>query len=118
MAVTRGTLHEALMRERLREATLLITDSAVQREQAVQAGRADVFMADVPYSQRMLETTEWSKVIAPATTYNVTQYAFAVRIGEDRWVERVNVFLRKTRSDGRLLEYARRNKLESIVLLD
>ena len=58
VAVAKGMLQEPLMRERLKHALLITPDTPHAREQEVQAGRADVFMADFPYTHRMLETTD------------------------------------------------------------
>lgn len=63
----KGTLHEPLMRERLKNARLITPDTPHAREQEVQAGRADVFMTDFPYTRRMLETTDWARLVAPTT---------------------------------------------------
>ena len=61
VAVIKGTLHEPIMRERLKSATLSVLDTPMAREQEVSSGRADVFMTDYPYSRRMLETTDWAR---------------------------------------------------------
>ena len=68
VAVIKGTLHEPIMRERLKLATLSVLDTPMAREQEVSSGRADVFMTDYPYSRRMLETTDWARLVAPPST--------------------------------------------------
>jgi len=118
VAVTKGTLHESLMRERLKYATLLVVDSHFAREQEVEAGRADVFMTDYPYGRRMLELTDWARLISPADTYHVTPYAWAMQPGDDRWYARVEYFMSSIKKDGRLRTAARRYKLEPIVMAD
>ncbi|MFC3609187.1 ABC transporter substrate-binding protein [Stutzerimonas tarimensis] len=117
VAVARGTLHEAVMRNRLRAATLSVLDTSHAREQDVQAGRADVFMTDYPYSRRMLATTDWARLIEPEGQYHVTPYAYALRQGDDAWHARLERFVAEIKRDGRLLEAARRHQLDAIVLI-
>ena len=116
VAVARGTLHESLLRERLKFAQLLILDTPFAREQEVQAGRADVFMTDYPYSQRFLANADWARLLAPPTSYHVTPYAYAVLPGDDAWYARVERFVAAIKHDGRLLAAARRHRLEAIVV--
>lgn len=115
VAVAKGTYHEAVMRERLKQARLIVTATPQGREQEVEAGRADVFMTDYPFSRRMLETTDWARLIASPGAYHHTSYAYAVQPGDDGWHERVEAFVGAIKRDGRLLETARRHKLDLIV---
>ena len=94
---------------------LLVLDTPFAREQEVQSGRADVFMTDYPYSQRFLANADWARLVSPPGTYHVTPYAYAMKPGEDAWFARVEKFLGEFRRDGRLLEVARRYKLDPIV---
>ncbi len=116
VAVMKGTLHEPVMRARLKAATLLVVDTPMAREQEVESGRADVFMTDFPYSRRMLETTDWARLVAPTSTYHITEYAYAVAPGDLKWFNRVEQFVRDIKRDGRLLRAASRYRLESIVV--
>lgn len=115
VAVIKGTLHEPIMRERLKSATLSVLDTPMAREQEVSSGRADVFMTDYPYSRRMLETTDWARLVAPPSTFHLTHYAYAVAPGDERWLNRVDQFVRDIKRDGRLIQAASRYRLESIV---
>ncbi len=115
VAVAKGTYHEPVMRERLRHARLVALDTPFAREQEVESGRADVFMTDYPYSQRMLANTDWARLISPPATYYLTSYAYAVAPGDDAWHGRVEKFVQTIKRDGRLLEAARRHRLEAIV---
>jgi len=115
VAVAKGTLHEQVMKGKLRSAQLVVLDTPFAREQEVQSGRADVFMTDYPYSQRFLASAEWARLIAPPATYHVTPYAYAVKPGDDRWHARLDRFVADIKRDGRLLAAARRHKLETIV---
>lgn len=116
VAVARGTLHETVMKARLGNAQLLILDTPFAREQEVQAGRADVFMTDYPYSQRFLASNDWARLVAPPGTYHVTPYAYAMAKGDDVWHARIERFVADIKRDGRLREAARRHKLEPILI--
>lgn len=115
VAVARGTLHETVMKEELRNAQLLILDTPFAREQEVQAGRADVFMTDYPYSQRFLAGNDWARLIAPPKAYHVTPYGYATAKGDNAWQARIDRFVTDIKRDGRLRESAKRHKLEPIV---
>jgi ABC-type amino acid transport substrate-binding protein len=115
VAVARGTLHEPVMKEKLKSAQLLVLDTPFAREQEVQSGRADVFMTDYPYSQKFLANADWARLVAPPGTYHVTPYAYAVQPGDDAWFARIERFVADIKRDGRLVAAAQRNKLEPIV---
>lgn len=116
VVVMKGTLHEPIMRERLKAATLKLVMTPMAREQEVLSGRADVFMTDYPYSRRMLETTDWARLIAPPVTYHETPYAYAMAPGDDLWAQRLERFVSDIRADGRLLRAAERYKLQAMVV--
>ena len=116
VAVMKGTLHEPVMRERLKAATLKVVETPMAREQEVSSGRADVFMTDYPYSRRMLETTDWARLVSPALTFHETPYAYAVALGDEKWAQRMDKFVRDIQTDGRLLKAARHYKLDSLVV--
>ncbi|OQX14616.1 MAG: amino acid ABC transporter substrate-binding protein [Desulfobulbaceae bacterium A2] len=118
VAVAKGTYHEPVMRERLQHARLVVLDTPFAREQEVESGRADVFMTDFPYSQRMLANADWARLVAPPATYHLTSYAYAMQPGDDRWHQRIEHFVRTIKRDGRLLEAARKHKLDPIVHLE
>jgi cyclohexadienyl dehydratase len=115
VAVLQGTMYEAVMRARLKSATLKIVDSARAREIEVESGRADVFMANYPAGQRMFDQADWARLVSPPTPYHLTPMAYAVRPGDEPWFARVDQFVATIQRDGRLLESARRHGLESIL---
>lgn len=115
VAVAKGTFHEPVMRDKLKKATLVVTNSTFEREQEVESGRADVFMTDFPYSRRMLDNVDWARLVAPTGTYHLVPYAYAMKPGDDAWYARLERFMSDIKRDGRLLAAARRNGLESIV---
>ncbi|MEY2686445.1 MAG: hypothetical protein RL375_643, partial [Pseudomonadota bacterium] len=81
VAVAKGTLHEPVMKDRLKYAELRVLDTPHAREQEVQSGRADVFMTDFPFSRRMLDNNDWARLVAPASVYHLTPYAWAMLPG-------------------------------------
>jgi cyclohexadienyl dehydratase len=116
VAVMKGTLHEPVMREKLKAATLVVLDTPMAREQEVQSGRADVFITDYPYSRRMLETTDWARLVSPPSTYHMTRYAYALAPGDDKWFARMELFVRDIKRDGRLVKVATQHKLDLIAV--
>lgn len=116
VAVAQGTLHEPVMKARLTSARLLVLNSQQAREQEVESGRADVFMTDYPYSKRMLETTDWARLVSPHGTFHITPYAYAMKKNDPAWHERVERFVREIKQDGRLHKAALRHKLDAIVV--
>jgi cyclohexadienyl dehydratase len=115
VAVAKGTLHEPVMKDKLKKAQLLVLDTPFAREQEVQSGRADVFMTDYPYSRRFLENADWARLVTPSSTYHMTSYAYAMNPGDDGWHARLDRFVSDIKRDGRLLAAARHYKLEPLV---
>jgi len=115
VAVAKGTLHEPVMREKLKNARLVVLDTPQAREQEVQSGRADVFMTDYPFSRRMLDNAEWARLVTPTSTYHLTPYGYAVRQGDEKWLARVDKFVADAKRDGRVAAAAKRHKLEAVV---
>ncbi len=118
VAVAKGTYHESVMREKLKQATLVALATPFAREQEVESGRADVFMTDYPYSQRMLATSDWARLITPPGPFHLTPYAYAMQQGDDHWHNRVEQFVADIKRDGRLLTAAKRHKLDPIISRD
>jgi cyclohexadienyl dehydratase len=116
VSVAKGTLHEVVMREKLKLATLSANATPHGREQDVESGRADVFMTDFPFSRRMLEQTDWARLVSPPSTYHLTSYAYAVAPGDDKWLARVERFVSDVKKDGRLVGAAKRHQLEPIAV--
>jgi ABC-type amino acid transport substrate-binding protein len=115
VAVAKGTLHEPVMKSKLKAAQLLVLDTSFAREQEVQSGRADVFITDYPYSQRFLANAEWARLVSPPGEYHVTPYAYAIKPGDDIWHARLERFVADIKRDGRLLASAKQHGLSLIV---
>ena len=115
VAVAKGTLHEPVMKEKLKAAQLMVLNTPFAREQEVQSGRADVFMTDYPYSQRFLANADWARLVSPPGTYHVTPYGYAIKPGDDAWYARLEGFVADIKRDGRLLASAKQHGLSPIV---
>jgi ABC-type amino acid transport substrate-binding protein len=115
VAVAKDTLHEAVMKDKLKAAQLLVLDTPLAREQAVRSGRADVFMTDYPFSRQFLSDTRWARLIAPLGTYHVTPHAYAMQLGDDVWHARLERFVTEIKRDGRLVAAAKKHELGPIV---
>ncbi|GAB3455557.1 substrate-binding periplasmic protein [Insolitispirillum peregrinum] len=115
VVVQKGTYMEPVMRETLKKAQVAVVEDFKQREQEVESGRADVFMTDYPYGQRMATQTPWATLLAPPTPLAPTPYAYAVPKGDSVWLARVNQFVSDIKRDGRLTTYAEKNGLAPII---
>ncbi len=116
VAVQRGTFMEPLMRRVLKQAQILSVAPPRTREAEIQAGRADVFISDYPYTRRMLLLYDWTLVIEAPTPISPTNYAYAVKRGDPVWLDRVDAFVAAIKKDGRLAEAAARHGLSAIVV--
>ncbi|MDP4299013.1 ABC transporter substrate-binding protein [Leptothrix discophora] len=114
VAVMAGTFMQPVMARSLQRATLVVIEPPATRERELESGRVDVFMTDYPYS-RTVQRQEWTHVIAPPQPFNVVPYAYAVKPGDDAWLQRINAFVDRIRKDGRLAVTARRHGLSEIV---
>ena len=118
IAVQKNTYMEAQMRKSFKNARLVVTEHHGEREREVFSGRADAFITDYPYSQRMLMGTDWARRLAPTQPLLLTEYAYAVVKGDERWLARVNQFVARIKSDGRLEDAGKRHALTPAVTLD
>ena len=84
----------------------------------MESGRADAFITDYPYSQRMLMNTDWARIISPEQPIQMTSYAYAVPKGDETWLNRVNQFVRDIKKDGRLERAAKPHNLLPMVIKD
>ena len=117
IAVAAGTLMESVMAKSLKKARLIKVQTPGAREQEVLSGRADAFMTDYPYSLRMIDLTDWAAVIPAPSSMPATDYAYAFAKGDSSLQIRVDAFLNQIKKDGRLLQFAKQNNLEPIVVL-
>ncbi len=118
VAVGKDTYHETVMKEKLKNAQILIAKDFYTRSHEVISGRADVFMTDYPYAKKMLAETDWAKLISPTTEYHKTTYAWAMNYGDDKFYNRIEEFIKEIKKDGRLVSLAKKNALEAIIKND
>lgn len=116
VCVQKSTYMEGVMRESLQHAELMAVIKNSQREIEVRSGRADVFITDYPYAQKMLKNYDWAQLLDPKPATEQFEYAYAIKQGQPEWRERVNGFVRAIKTDGRLKHYAQKNNLLPIAL--
>ncbi|MFG1490019.1 ABC transporter substrate-binding protein, partial [Oceanospirillum sp. HFRX-1_2] len=117
VCVQKGTYMEGAMRSSLKNAELMTVVKHSQREVEVRSGRADVFITDYPYGQKMIKVYDWAKLLTPKSETQQFQYAYAVKQGQPEWLKRVNQFVTDIKADGRLKRYAEKNNLVPIALI-
>lgn len=117
VCVQKGTYMEGAMRSNLKNAQLMTVVKHSQREVEVRSGRADVFITDYPYGQKMIKVYDWAQLLTPKNETEQFQYAYAVKKGQPEWLQRVNQFVSDIKVDGRLKQYAEQNNLLPIALI-
>jgi ABC-type amino acid transport substrate-binding protein len=116
VAVQAGTFMEPVMAAALKQARLVVVQPPQTREQELEAGRVDVFMTDYPYSRRMLDNADWARLVSPTQRFHLLPYAYAVKPGDEAWLQRVDAFVAAIKRDGRLEAAARRSGLGEIMV--
>jgi cyclohexadienyl dehydratase len=116
VAVQAGTFMEPVMAGALKQAKLVVVKPPMTREQELEAGRVDVFMTDYPYSRRLLDNADWARLVSPTKPFHLLPYAYAVKPGDDAWLQRVDEFVAAIKRDGRLEAAAKRHGLAEILV--
>ena len=116
VAVQAGTFMEPVMAAALKQAKLVVVQPPLTREQELEAGRVDVFMTDYPYSRRLLDNADWARLVSPSKPFHQLPYAYAVKPGDDAWLQRVDEFVAAIKRDGRLEAAAKRHGLAEILV--
>ncbi|WP_096702079.1 ABC transporter substrate-binding protein [Magnetospirillum sp. 15-1] len=115
VAAAAGTFMVDVMKAELKQARLLEVATPEAREQEVMSGRADLFVTDYPFSRKMLARHDWAKLLTPPAPLAPSPYAYAMAPGDGEWLETVDSFVARAKTDGRLLAAAKANGLEAIV---
>jgi cyclohexadienyl dehydratase len=118
VAVPAATFIESTVGDWLKQAEMVVIKPPMSREQELESGRVDVFMTDYPYSRRLLESADWARLIAPTTPFHILPYAYAIKPGDEAWLQRINSFVAGTKKDGRLARFAQRHGLSAILIRD
>lgn len=116
VCVQKGTYMEHAMRKSLKHATMTTVQRPNEREVEVLSGRADVFITDYPYGQKMVNVYDWAKLIAPPGKTEQFEYAYAVAKGDAAWLKRVDQFVTEIKQDGRLEKAATHYNLTPIMI--
>lgn len=116
VGVQAGTFMEAVMRDALKQAEMIVVKPPATRERELEAGRIDVFMTDYPYSRRLLDNADWALLVAPPQPFHVLPYAYATHQGEPGWLARLDEFVAAVKRDGRLKTAAAHYGLSTIVV--
>jgi cyclohexadienyl dehydratase len=117
VGVLDGTFMVPVMKASLKSAKLVVIQSPATREQELRAGHIDVFMADYPYSQGVLQQNDWLRLIRPPQPFFELPYAYAVKKGDEAWLQRVNDFVALIKVDGRLESVSKRHGLSELVVV-
>ena len=118
VAVHAGTYMVEVAKSLFKAARVELVQTPEAREQEIMSGRADVFLTDYPYSQKMLVRFDWAKLLVPTTPVAPTDYGYAIAKGDPAWLAEIDRFVGRIKADGRLLKAARANGLEPIVKLE
>lgn len=118
VSVQKGTYMENAMKSSLKHAQVVPVIKHSQREVEVRSGRADVFITDYPYGQKMITNYDWAKLLTPKSKTQQFQYAYAIKKGQPEWLSRVNQFVADIKEDGRLKKHASTYNLLPIVISD
>jgi cyclohexadienyl dehydratase len=114
-AVTLGSYIEPFMKSYLRNAELVSVAPPNTREGELVAQRVDVIITDYPTAIKVTDEFDWAQTIVPEEKLAVTPYAYVVPQGDQIWLNYNNLFIDTIKLDGRLMKYAKKNKLDPIV---
>jgi cyclohexadienyl dehydratase len=114
-AVTLGSYIEPFMKSYLKNAELISVAPPNTREGELVAQRVDVIITDYPVAIKVTDEFDWAQTIIPEEKLAVTPYAYVVPQGDQIWLNYVNLFVDTIKLDGRLMKYAKKNKLDPIV---
>jgi cyclohexadienyl dehydratase len=115
VAVSLGSYIETFMKTYLKNATVVSVAPPNTREAELVANRVDVIMTDYPTAIKVTSEFNWAKYIVPQEKLAVTPYAYVVPQGDQIWLNYVNLFVDTIKLDGRLMQYAKKHKLDPIV---
>ncbi|MBY0235182.1 MAG: transporter substrate-binding domain-containing protein, partial [Burkholderiaceae bacterium] len=100
----------------LRQAQSVPLQMEQNYELELESGRVDVFMVDFPFSQYLLANTDWIRRLSPPKPLAAMPYAYAVKPGDEAWLQRLNQFVSAIKRDGRLAAAAGKNGLTEIMV--
>lgn len=116
VGVQAGSFMEPIMRDTLTQASVVVVRPPMNREKELLSGRVDVFMTDYPNGRRVLDRNDSIRIIAPDMQREVLPYAYALKPGDQSWLERINQFVEAIKRDGRLERAAQRHGMAPMVV--
>jgi cyclohexadienyl dehydratase len=114
-AVSLGSYIEVFMKTYLKNAELVSISPPNTREAELVAQRVDVIMTDFPTAIKVTDEFDWAAYLLPKEKLAVTPYAYVVPQGDQIWLNYINLFVDTIKLDGRLMQYAKKHKLDPIV---
>jgi ABC-type amino acid transport substrate-binding protein len=115
-AVSLGSYIEVFMKSYLKNAEVVSIAPPNTREAELVAQRVDVIMTDFPTAIKVTDEFDWASYILPKEKLAVTPYAYVVPPGDQIWLNYINLFVDTIKLDGRLMHYAKKHKLDPIVV--
>src|SRR5499426_420276 len=110
-AVSLGSYIEVFMKSYLKNAEVI----SVAPPNTRVAQRVDVIMTDFPTAIKVTDEFDWASYVLPKEKLAVTPYSYVVPPGDQIWLNYINLFVDTIKLDGRLLQYAKKHKLDPIV---
>ncbi len=107
-AASLGSYIEVFMKGYLKNAEVISIAPLV-------AGRVDAILTDFPTAVKVTDEFDWATYILPAEKLAVTPYAYVVPPGDQIWLNYINLFVDTIKLDGRLMQFAKKHKLDPIV---
>jgi ABC-type amino acid transport substrate-binding protein len=114
-AVSLGSYIEVFMKTYLKNAELISIATPNTREAELVAQRVDVIMTDFPTAIKVTDEFDWAGYLLPKEKLAVTPYAYVVPPGDQIWLNYINLFVDTIKMDGRLMQIAKKHKLDPIV---
>jgi cyclohexadienyl dehydratase len=115
VAVTLGSYIDTFMKTYLKNAELIAVAPPNTREAELVAQRVDVIMTDFPTAIKVTDEFDWAVYLLPSEKLAVTPYAYVVPQGDQIWLNYINLFVDTIKIDGRLMQFAKKHKLDPIV---
>jgi len=114
-AVSLGSYIEVFMKGYLKNAEMVAVAPPNTREAELVAQRVDVIMTDFPTAIKVTDEFDWATYLLPKEKLAVTPYAYVVPAGDQIWLNYINLFVDTIKLDGRLMQFAKKHKLDPIV---
>ncbi len=115
VAVSLGSYIENFMKGYLKNAEVIAISPPNTREGELVARRVDIIMTDYPTAIKVTDEFDWAVTVNPSEKLAVTPYAYVVPQGDQIWLNYINLFVDTIKLDGRLMQYAKKHKLDPIV---